>query len=309
MTIRSIVFAGAVGALALAALLPGRAAAHGTQSISISLVGSQLTPSKWAYPEPTISLGFDPTNVDDSTTVPGWGIVGGGAGQIQATDQIGYNIASPLYFSAGTTAGLAGPELLEIWSNLDDDPPVKMELSGTSPAFQSGPNLRAAGIFLNEHKHYLSYDLLPGNTATGAYGFYLEAKSPQHDTSHRFFMGFNRGLAAANFNSAVLAMRALPRGDMNDDGRLDNFDIQFFEDALGDAAAYEAANPWMVGIRKLRGDINGDGDFTNFDIQPFEALLTGGGSGSLAAVPEPSGIALAALGLVGLASRRRRRRG
>ena len=86
-------------------------------------------------------------------------------------------------------------------------------------------------------------------------------------------------------------------GDMDGDGDCDNFDIQPFELALTDLAAYFDRYELLDYIQ--RGDIDGDGDFDNFDIQPFEGLLTGG-FGPLAAVPEPSAIVLFAIGVAGM---------
>ena len=91
-------------------------------------------------------------------------------------------------------------------------------------------------------------------------------------------------------------------GDMDGDGDVDNFDIQPFEQALTDSAAYLAQYPELWNY-EFRGDIDGDGDFDNFDIQPFEQLLTSGG----AAVPEPSTIILLGLGFCSLVAAGRRR--
>ncbi|QOJ13856.1 MAG: hypothetical protein HRU75_04015 [Planctomycetia bacterium] len=60
------------------------------------------------------------------------------------------------------------------------------------------------------------------------------------------------------------------RGDMNCDGRFDNFDIDPFVLALVNAEAYAAAFP---GCDPLAGDANGDGRFDNFDIEPFVVCL------------------------------------
>jgi len=89
-------------------------------------------------------------------------------------------------------------------------------------------------------------------------------------------------------------------GDMDGDGDVDSFDIQPFELALTDEAAFKSLFPAIVDFTE-RGDVNGDGDFDSFDIQSFEALLTTSSlsidAAASAAVPEPPSIALLTLGL------------
>ena len=93
--------------------------------------------------------------------------------------------------------------------------------------------------------------------------------------------------------------RAIGLGDMDGDGDFDNFDIQPFELALTDAAAYMA----MYGLTDYteRGDIDLDGDLDNFDIQPFEVLLTSGSPLLGAPVPEPGSALLLVVGVIALA--------
>lgn len=62
----------------------------------------------------------------------------------------------------------------------------------------------------------------------------------------------------------------LVRGDMNCDGRRDNFDIDPFVLALVSPEQYAVAFP---GCSPLHGDANGDGRFDNFDIDPFVQCL------------------------------------
>lgn len=83
-------------------------------------------------------------------------------------------------------------------------------------------------------------------------------------------------------------------GDMDDSGAVDNLDIAPFALALTDPAAYAAAFPGVS--MPATGDANADGAFDNLDIAPFVGILTGGA----AAVPEPSTVVLAGLGVLGL---------
>ncbi|MBL8879977.1 MAG: hypothetical protein JNG88_12730, partial [Phycisphaerales bacterium] len=62
-------------------------------------------------------------------------------------------------------------------------------------------------------------------------------------------------------------------GDVNCDGRVNNFDIDPFVLALSDANEYTAAYP-VCDISTA--DIDGDGAVNNFDIDGFVACLTAG---------------------------------
>ena len=99
-------------------------------------------------------------------------------------------------------------------------------------------------------------------------------------------------------------------GDMDGNGRLDNFDIQPFELALTDPDAYLAAFPPLTDY-PYRGDADGNNQLDNFDIQPFEDLLTSGSALSGPAVPEPATLVLAMVGISVVAASRivGRRRG
>ena len=77
----------------------------------------------------------------------------------------------------------------------------------------------------------------------------------------------NSAAATDQYNVYIL-------GDMNGDGVLDNFDIQPFEQALTNPAAYLAL--YNLPDYLLRGDITRNSAFDNFDIQPFEQRLTSG---------------------------------
>lgn len=64
------------------------------------------------------------------------------------------------------------------------------------------------------------------------------------------------------------------RGDLNCDGRVNNFDIDPFVELLSDPAAWMAAHP---SCDPTNGDINGDGYINNFDIDAFVDCLASGG--------------------------------
>jgi hypothetical protein len=126
------------------------------------------------------------------------------------------------------------------------------------------------------------------------------------------FSSFNGSLAFNPPTSPSATQRFL--GDVNGDGRTNNFDVVPFGGILNPTgqAAYKTANP---NLNFLRGDINGSGTVNNFDVVPFSNILatasnpSGSGSGlGSASVPEPASIALFGLGLAAAGLGRRRRR-
>jgi len=81
-------------------------------------------------------------------------------------------------------------------------------------------------------------------------------------------------------------------------------------DALSDLAAYQTAKGLTDPQLKTVADVNNDGSIDNLDTQSLLNLLasaSGSGSGGLTAVPEPSTIALFALGAGLLFARRKPR--
>jgi hypothetical protein len=64
------------------------------------------------------------------------------------------------------------------------------------------------------------------------------------------------------------------RGDLNNDGELDGFDIDPFYSALGGTYPYMIDYPGLLGSRVFHGDCNCDSEFDGFDIDPFFERLT-----------------------------------
>jgi ELWxxDGT repeat protein len=74
----------------------------------------------------------------------------------------------------------------------------------------------------------------------------------------------------------ALSLFAAPKmlaGDMNCDGRVDNFDIDPFVLALVNPSVYAAQFP---NCSPLHGDMDNSGTFTNFDIDPFVNFIVNG---------------------------------
>jgi Dockerin type I domain/PEP-CTERM motif len=101
--------------------------------------------------------------------------------------------------------------------------------------------------------------------------------------------------------SELQAFESYLPGDFNRDGHVTAADILAMETALTDLPDYETAKGLDASQLLLIGDVNGDGKFDNADLQALLSdLANSGGGGSVAVVPEPSTIVLAALGVLGL---------
>ena len=97
-------------------------------------------------------------------------------------------------------------------------------------------------------------------------------------------------------------------GDVNLDGHVNSADVVALVGALGDLNAYKAAHGLTDAQFSNAADLNGNDLVDNGDLQSLLTLLkSGGGSGSVAAVPEPASFTLLALGgVLCLAWQRRR---
>jgi hypothetical protein len=90
-------------------------------------------------------------------------------------------------------------------------------------------------------------------------------------------------------------------GDLNVDGLVTNSDVQAMLSALANVSSYKMlhnlSDPQLLSL----GDFNSDGLFTAADLRPFLQSLANGGT--VQGVPEPSSVALAALGLFALVAK------
>jgi hypothetical protein len=82
-------------------------------------------------------------------------------------------------------------------------------------------------------------------------------------------------------------------GDINLDGRIGPSDIPAMLSALTNLNSYESTNHLSNADLLQIADLNGDGKVTNADIEPLLVLVA---NGAVAAVPEPSGLVLFAIG-------------
>ena len=86
---------------------------------------------------------------------------------------------------------------------------------------------------------------------------------------------------------------------------MNNSDIDWMTAALADPQKFRTGNNLTTTDFLTEADFNHDGQVTNADIQAYLNMLHGGGSNT---VPEPSAIALALLGIGGIARMRKRQR-
>ena len=93
-------------------------------------------------------------------------------------------------------------------------------------------------------------------------------------------------------------------GDMNDDGFVNDLDVNPFVQALTNRADYETAYPDVDA--DMVGDFNGNGVLDLGDVNGFKAAVPGVGAGSAGTVPEPSVMTLVLSAIVGLLFGRRR---
>ena len=97
-----------------------------------------------------------------------------------------------------------------------------------------------------------------------------------------------------------------PFPDFNYDGAITVADLAPMMAAMGSPQTFMAANNLSSDDFLSMGDLNGDGKVDNSDVQGLIAMLaSGGGSASLAAVPEPSAICLLAAGAIIMLNTRR----
>jgi hypothetical protein len=88
-------------------------------------------------------------------------------------------------------------------------------------------------------------------------------------------------------------------GDFDQNGHVNPSDIVPMLNASTDLPAFAAAHGLTTDQLNLIGDLDFDGKFTNADLQALLNLQISGG-GSLTSVPEPTSLALLALGGLGL---------
>ena len=132
-----------------------------------------------------------------------------------------------------------------------------------------------------------SSDALPTNTAIGPGSF---------DDSNVTLLP-PAGVVTGSNTLTSLTLTATIHGDFSRDSQVTAADIPAMLSALTDLNAYRSARSLSSGQLVVIGDFDDSDSVTNRDIQGLLNLLANSGSGSMTAVPEPTTIVLALLGL------------
>jgi hypothetical protein len=194
----------------------------------------------------------------------------------------------------------------------------------TSMGSYSNANL---GLNKNNIVVYYNDDLMTANTISSAdwHTIVLDSAQmgsyePTYDSSlwnssnmlNLFYEPTGLGSASATVSvlewneQRYFAVAEPKKGDLNLDGSVTVADIASLETALCDVNGFETQNGLTPGDLVALGDTSGDTVVNNADLQALLVRLANGGVGNLAAVPEPSALALAGSAMLMLLATRRR---
>lgn len=178
---------------------------------------------------------------------------------LMATDEAGNSQTYDLQVNRGNAA-----PMISFSYQLEADRIVTLSGTVTDDASVAGLTVSFGGVLAQ-------YGLTATVQADGTFSVTAQLFGIQSGTATALTHDV-QGLAS---NTATINLEVpFVLGDMNGDGRLNNFDIQPFETAITNPQTYLAAYPYMASTYQNVGDINGDGRLNNFDIQPFCDLLT-----------------------------------
>jgi len=141
-----------------------------------------------------------------------------------------------------------------------------------------------------------------GNTSVGdlANGATVLNDLMQFNGSNQF-VGSDHLPVVADY--VLVGVKALPApGDFDRDGRVTVADVSTMMAALSNLSGYESSQGLTDSQLQLIGNLNGDGKVTDADLQSLiDRLANSGGGGTVAPVPEPSGLGLITCAIVSLA--------
>jgi hypothetical protein len=162
--------------------------------------------------------------------------------------------------------------------NLAGDRRLSITLSPVGGTYNQGPQGGSSSSFNAAAQADLRLRIYAANgttllndintTGTGAAESISQLDLPEGDVVLRV-----TGSGSTQMYQLAATSQVITRGDMNNDGVINNLDIAPFVAGLTDPAAFVTSFGYSP---TLIGDINKDGAFNNLDIAPFVALLTGG---------------------------------
>ena len=222
-----------------------------------------------------------------STTINQGRLVLGNFGAINTTSQV--ILAGGTLSTGGNTQTFAtAPLTLSASSNID------MGVGFSTLNFAKSSGLWTAGTVL-------TIDNWSGTPITGSGSDQIIFGSDNTglsaaQVSQIKFSGFAPGATILANGEVVPISAPYLLGDINRDGHVNVADIAAMLTELKDINAYRAAHPTLtLGDVAYISDLNADGQFNNADLQGLLDYLIQG-HGSVAAVPEPSSLALVGVG-------------
>ncbi|MGE0480982.1 MAG: hypothetical protein AB7Q17_10975 [Phycisphaerae bacterium] len=160
--------------------------------------------------------------------------------------------------------------------------PMPVAFAPLSAAFRSNGDFallaRPSGNQIRLHLYDVN-----GQPTASPFNFVAGIASPYHDTaSVEKSLAYEddgtlwicwRARGGFDASNYLCILKPYTPGDVNLDGRIDNFDIDAFVLALTDAPAYETRFNIPAHVGRILGDVNFDNVLNNFDIDPFVELL------------------------------------
>jgi hypothetical protein len=242
----------------------------------------------------------DPFRISD----PGFDAIGGNG--LPQGSTLYFDVRSNLRFWNGVGNVVFSPAA-ETLSLATLDGTNSITAGGTTGVFP-GFAIGAAAFGGALHRHLESTLIAAEGQPAPADGIYLlelqlRTNAAGIANSLPFFVVYNNDSSATTLETAKtwIEDHYLPLGDFNRDHELTSADISALLKAMTDVDGYRAANNLSPDDLLPFGDLNGDGIISNSDIQSLLSLLAENeGTGSLNAVPEPSGMLLLSLGMVAM---------
>ena len=238
---------------------------------------------------PVVDLGHQYVRVGGSQSIA---FLVSDAGNAATQDIEGMTFTLQIGAGAGNTPSIGTVDFLTgtVWTGHVSPSNVLPAVGATDPQFKSFTLLTdTAGDFVNANGTLVNVTFQALAATSGDFTIKLtNTKDLGSDSQFTSGLGAN---VPATFNAGTLTVVA--PGDFDRSGQTNIADISEMLKALTDLPAYKTARGLTDAGLLAIGDLNNSGAVTNSDIQSLLNILSG--SGSIQAVPEPSGLMLALL--------------